>query len=514
MGQDSGTDDKLREGKTPTTKPRPRGTASAPEPAAQPAAPTPDREPLTPFPVGVFPGVVRRLIGSVAAAVQVPADIPAVTALAVAATAIGASRVYTFDGSRRVLPSLFVAVIGPSGSGKSPSMDYITGCLYDIENQWLDDHEKAKAAYRKAMLGEGESTTTVEVGGGKVTEKTVAVIEGETTGVEPPELPRRLLVDDITTEALVAIHSKCPYGFLVDKDEISGWVHSMDMYRGGKGEDRQKWLKIYDGKTLTIDRKGGDGCLRVNRPCVTLLGGIQPSKLDALASKDLAEDGMMPRFMFCNPDGLRSDEDFVKSNIEAGHLDGWKTTVLTMLDLRQDDDGQPQRVDSSSEAIDVYVAWYNRNSAQMRADDFPPALVPVWAKFRTLALKVALILHQLAVAAGEETGTEVSAETMDKATEVVDWAKGQARKTFGAMGEDAMSRKIQRLFAHIQKKYKPDSAGNYIVEIRSIVQSKVFKPGKTDEVRRVGLEIVNRELGKCEHGLITVNRNQIKEVLD
>jgi hypothetical protein len=78
-------------------------------------------------------------------------------------------------------------------------------------------------------------------------------------------------------------------------DELAALFGSMDAYRAKGGKDRPFWLQAKEGAVSTIDRKS-HGTLRVENTAISVLGGIQPSKIKALGA-GLAEDGMLQRFL-------------------------------------------------------------------------------------------------------------------------------------------------------------------------------------------------------------------------
>jgi len=69
----------------------------------------------------------------------------------------------------------------------------------------------------------------------------------------------------------------------------------MDAYRAKAGKDRPLWLQAKEGGPYTVDRKGHD-TIRVDNLAISVLGGIQPSKIKSLGA-GLAEDGMLQRFL-------------------------------------------------------------------------------------------------------------------------------------------------------------------------------------------------------------------------
>jgi hypothetical protein len=53
------------------------------------------------------------------------------------------------------------------------------------------------------------------------------------------------LVDDATLEAIAEVLESNPFGILLVKDELAGWLKSFDCYRGNGGtKDLPAWLSM------------------------------------------------------------------------------------------------------------------------------------------------------------------------------------------------------------------------------------------------------------------------------
>ena len=72
---------------------------------------------------------------------------------------------------------------------------------------------------------------------------------GETPPSSPPMLPQ-LYTTDATLEALIQLLHHHPRGLLLVRDELTAWVLGMNMFRAGKGNDRQHWLSLWNGPKL------------------------------------------------------------------------------------------------------------------------------------------------------------------------------------------------------------------------------------------------------------------------
>jgi hypothetical protein len=92
--------------------------------------------------------------------------------------------------------------------------------------------------------------------------------------------------------ALQDVHS----GIYIHNDEITAWIGSMDAYKSaGNNSDRPLWLRAFGGGPMQIDKVGA-GSYMIPNWSATISGGIQPSKLAALASR-MDDDGLLQRFL-------------------------------------------------------------------------------------------------------------------------------------------------------------------------------------------------------------------------
>ena len=113
---------------------------------------------------------------------------------------------------------------------------------------------------------------------------------------EEPKPKRRLVSHDGTMEALQDILGRQDRGIGVLRDELSGWLGSLEKYAGSKasGADRAFFLQAYNGGPNVIDRVSR-GLIAVDNLLVTICGGIQPDRLRQF--HDLTDDGLWQRFV-------------------------------------------------------------------------------------------------------------------------------------------------------------------------------------------------------------------------
>lgn len=171
------------------------------------------------------------------------------------------------NGNWRASPRLWLMLVGPPSFKKSPAIRAAIKPLVSI------DHERRNEYERLLELA--------------------LAVDPKAAG---PKKPPRLIAHDVTTEKLGEILARQDRGITIIRDEIAGWIGSMERYGGGKGvsSDRAFWLESYDGGSFTVDRISR-GELQVKDLSVSIIGGIQPARLKELDS--LTSDGLLQRFL-------------------------------------------------------------------------------------------------------------------------------------------------------------------------------------------------------------------------
>ena len=150
------------------------------------------------FPVDVFPALLAEYAKEASSVLSCPLDYVGVSMLAVSGAALGSSRKLILKGldgkGYSEQSNLWICLIGPPGSSKTPAMNEVVRPLKLIGKE---QHNNWKP------------------------------------GSEQPL--RQSWVSDVTTEVMCPVLRDNPKGVLLHRDELSAWVSSMDQYKHGKG---------------------------------------------------------------------------------------------------------------------------------------------------------------------------------------------------------------------------------------------------------------------------------------
>jgi putative DNA primase/helicase len=208
--------------------------------------------------------------------------------------------------------------------------------------------------------------------------------------VKPPEL--RFLINDATIEKLHAILEENPQGILYLRDELVGWLATLDSE--GRERERPFFLEAWNGDGgYNIDRIGR-GSVRVENLCVSLFGGLQPAKLqnyllDAV-SGGTNDDGLAQRLqVLVWPDQSRDWEDIdrVPNSVAENAVQELFERIVKISPA------EPLKLKFDPEAQELFSVWRRELELRLRRGDLTPAMESHLAKYRSLMPSLALILH-------------------------------------------------------------------------------------------------------------------------
>lgn len=246
--------------------------------------PLPHVPEFQPFPVDVLPGVIRDYVVCVARSIGCDPSFVVLPVLTVCAGVIGNTRRLRVKRNWFVPPILWTALVGESGTAKSPPLRAVFKPLKDRQQEQLRRHDADMAKFKDEMT---------------IFKRELKAFEKSGKGTRPtePERPvcERCLVSDSTIEGAVPILKENPRGVVLQRDELVGRIGGFDKYSnsGRASADAAHWLSIYNADSLIVDRKTGEQrTLFVPNPAVSVCGGIQPGILARVLGEEHRENGL------------------------------------------------------------------------------------------------------------------------------------------------------------------------------------------------------------------------------
>jgi hypothetical protein len=268
------------------------------------------------FPLDVLPPAMARFVRANGACLGADLGGLAMTALAAVSGALhhGFALRMQRHGRWVARPRLWIMLVGPASAKKTPLFQAAIDPLQAHVLKLRKEHAEALEAYAKEQEKDEPDPT-----------------------VALPAKPPRFIVWDVTVEALNSILAEQDRGVLVYRDELAGWIASMEQYSSaGGGAARAFWLKAYDGGPYAMDRIGRGSVFNKNLSA-SVVGGIQPARL-AEIRQGLDSDGLLQRFLPTLMNASRMPEDIDPKVDEYNNLVSYLASIETPQQLIMTDD--------------------------------------------------------------------------------------------------------------------------------------------------------------------------------
>jgi hypothetical protein len=169
---------------------------------------------------------VARFVNDGAKAIGCDPSYLALPVLTTLAAAIGDTHRLELKRGWGAPSILWSAIVGESGSAKSPAFRLVHRIVEVRQGKALDRYAEASRAYERELVQY---------------EKDLSFWKRQKNSTsDPPVKPEqpaaeRFVISDTTVEALAPILSANPRGVLLARDELAGWFGSFDRYSSGKG---------------------------------------------------------------------------------------------------------------------------------------------------------------------------------------------------------------------------------------------------------------------------------------
>ncbi len=429
--------------------------------------------PVPAMPDELLPESLRPWILDCAERAGAPAEYVAVGAMVALASIVGntVSILPKRCDDWRVVPNLWGGGVGDPSAKKSPAMDEALKPLARLKAVAIDAHKAAMKEFKIDFLMQ-------EAGADNIKAKVKTMLKDETND---PQTVRAYIermqesesaaptlktysVQDATIEALSNILERTPRGFLINRDELAGWLRAMD--KQGHEQDRAFFLEAFSGTGTNIQiERVGRGTIIVPHCTLSILGTIQPrpfAQLIRAASANGDADGFVARFqMLVYPD----------RSTEYKHVDRWPDKEaknrafkifetldnLTPESVGAQLDGDHAFVRFNAEAQRIFDDWITHLETRLCNWQGSELMNQHLGKYRSLMPSLALLLHLVAVADGSAHVGNVSAEAAMMASEWCDFLEAHARRIY-AMATDGATDGAQLVAARLGQLPDPFTA--------------------------------------------------------
>lgn len=352
------------------------------------------------FPIEIFPKPIQSYINDANNTLDSNIDYMGCSLLWGISSVVGNSCCVEVKSGWIEFANIWIACVGSAGVGKTPSISMATRPFERINSELITSYPRKYAIWK-------ESNDIQEN--------------------EPK--PEQFIVNDITIEALVALHSKNQNCISMFREELDGWVKNMSRY--SNGSDLPFWLSTWSGKAVSMNRKSGDSYLA--RPFIPILGGVQPAILESFSTEENKSNGFLDRILLCCPE--IKIEMYNSKEMDATailYYDDWvrKFHSSISMEIRKSDDDEiiPNKFRFDEHAKYEWEKIYNQISIMQNSDEENEYMKSMLPKQKSYIPRFCLLIHLMNNFENISIPELITKETVLKAFELSKYFIKQAQK--------------------------------------------------------------------------------------
>ncbi len=383
------------------------------------------------FEYDLLPDALQGYVRDAAERTQCPPDFVAV-ALVVAISAV-VGRKFSIHPKQKddweVVPNQWGVIIGRPSAMKSPALKQALRPLAALEAKERKKHAEAMSEHKASVEMLDIERKAAKVKAKELVEKgnKEAARDALSAFASDLQMPfaRRYILNDASVEKLGELLNENPNGLMLVRDELGGWLATMQTEDGAVG--RAFYLECFDGSgSFTYDRIGR-GTIFIESCCLSLIGGIQPSRIAPLVRGAVTgelDDGLVQRLQLAVwPDDEHEWKlvDRFPNKAAQERVDA----VFSELDQLPDDSGGALRFDGDGQ--ELFNEWYTEHMQVIRRDEIHPAMQSHFMKMPQTIAGLAL-LFELIDGGRNSVGKVATARALDWS----DYLKSHAGRLYGA----------------------------------------------------------------------------------
>ena len=265
-----------------------------------------------------LPKVLIDWLRPAAKVIGCPFDFLALSAIVTAGSLIG-SRVRVKGSTNSdwfIVPNLYGGIVGLPSTKKTPALDTTRQPIVELQTHARKEFEDKQKDYEIEAKYYERETGIIYRNKDLDLEQTKQKIKE----IEKPDQPilKRYETNDITTPKLAQFLAENPNGLLQFRDELTGWLKSLEADYDTNA--RTLILELWKGAISYEKARVGDGETHIQSGTLSIIGGIQPSKLQKYVAEAYSfdnSDGFLQRFLFVYPDISKRSEKPTASDHQA-----------------------------------------------------------------------------------------------------------------------------------------------------------------------------------------------------
>lgn len=207
------------------------------------------------------------------------------------------------------------------------------------------------------------------------------------------------------------------------------------------------YLEFFNGDAISVDRVS-KAPIRVERPNVNILGGMQPKVLKDMAANNREDDGFLARFLFVYPENLKPNI-FTGKQIDDSQYKNYNKLIQDLFSIPD------KTLKTTGSQIEIYKEWQSEKVKECHQDDLETL---IQSKLETYVWRLALILEMIEQTSKESFSDELSDSSLNNAILLVEYFRNNALRVYNKLSStnplDSFSDNKQELFRELPMEFK------------------------------------------------------------
>lgn len=428
------------------------------------------------FPIDIFPKNIQNYILECNQTLDSSVDYLGCSLLWLISLCVGNSMTIEVKRGWKEIATVWIAVVGKAGIGKTPSIDNIIFPLKKINNREIKKYIKKHDEFAEySSLSAKEKKEVPEV-----------------------DKPRKtqFIANDITLEALVDLHQESDNAVGVFKDELAGWFKDMNKYK--QGSDVEFWLSTWSGDSVNLNRITRAGSF-VDKPLIPVLGGIQPSIFSTFYTDENKDNGFMDRMLMTFPD--LEVELYNENEMSYEAIQWYSDNIISFFEkmrnsrIQRDAEGviDPHVLSWDEESKEEWKRIFNKITELQNSPDENEYLKSMLPKQKTYIPRFAMLIHVFNCHMENQMDkiAKISKDSILKAERLSDYFINMAKKVKVDAQEVSQIKESSKAGKGLNnfEKYKeiikgnPDANVSKISEILGVSRTTIYKYKKELETK-------------------------------
>lgn len=418
----------------------PAGDSDAAYPSPMPL---PKLPPVPDFPLELLPDDLVAWVGDAAERARFRPDFAAVASMTALGSVIGRKigiRLKQRDDWTEYA-NVWGGLIGPPSALKSPALRAAMRPFKALQVTADERHDKEREAFEAQLEAFKMRKDAKKKSAVKALAKD-AEASIDLGNLAPPDMPipRTYWTSDATAERLGELLAENPNGLLVERDELSSLLVTLEDERSATA--RGLYLSGWSGNEGYRFDRIMRGTTTLPKFALSVVGGIQPGPLARYVRSAFSgerADGLLQRFQLLvwpDPECFEYVDRYPDGPAKKAAMALFEradSLEAEAIGSRDDFGSNPPFIRLSDAAQGLFVEWYSAFMRERRAVESgggeSAPIAAHFGKYPGLVGKLALILH----VADDPASREVSERTLLKALAWIDYLIPHARRVYHAV---------------------------------------------------------------------------------